>query len=125
MPVDNVTACQSWSYFTLSDGHFYFWAKNPSPDIFRTHTPHLDSHTCKHIYMYGTCTPHRDSLIDSSDPQYSRWYYVCMLFERFYVPNWLYPCICKMLYICMGLYGFYLYQVGVERGRRRVPPAPR
>ena len=33
MPVDNVTACQSWSYCTLSNGHFY--SKGP-PDIFST-----------------------------------------------------------------------------------------
>ena len=37
MPVDNVTACQSWSYCTLSNGHFYFWPKKGAPDLFRTH----------------------------------------------------------------------------------------
>ena len=33
MPVDNVTACQSWSYCTLSNGHFY---SKVTPDIFST-----------------------------------------------------------------------------------------
>ena len=36
MPVDNVTACQSWSYCTLSNGHFHFWPKKGAPDLFRT-----------------------------------------------------------------------------------------
>ena len=36
MPVDNVTACQSWSYCTLSNGHFHFWPKKGAPDLFWT-----------------------------------------------------------------------------------------
>ena len=30
MPVDNVTACQSWSYIALSqiNSHFYFWTQS-------------------------------------------------------------------------------------------------
>ena len=57
MPVDNVTACQSWSYCTLSNDHFYFWAKNPSPDIFRTHT-YIHTYMCVHVVVYitHTCT---------------------------------------------------------------------
>ena len=38
MPVDNVTACQSWSYCTLSNGHFY---SKVTPDIFSTHLEYL------------------------------------------------------------------------------------
>jgi hypothetical protein len=36
MPVDNVTvtARQSWSYCTLSNGHLYFWAEKGSPDYY-------------------------------------------------------------------------------------------
>ena len=39
MPVDNVTACQSWSFSTFSNGqHFCFWPKKISRDI--------------HVHMY-------------------------------------------------------------------------
>ena len=76
MPVDNVTACQSWSYCTLSNGHFYFWPKKGAPDLFRTRTRVLSSPLCCifvcqvaeskkkssiiYIYIPGyTCTVHR------------------------------------------------------------------
>ena len=50
MPVDKVTACQSWSYCTLSNGHFY--SKGP-PDIFSTrdHQSSQLSHFNNHLHL--------------------------------------------------------------------------
>ena len=53
MPVDNVTACQSWSYCTLSNGHFHFWPKKGAPDLFTC--VHVGPMYVVHIYIVHTC----------------------------------------------------------------------
>ena len=85
-----VTACQSWSHCCLSNGHFYFQAKNPSPDIF------LGPNYIHYMYLYVI--------------------YIHTTYRVQVYMQYVYPYVC-MWYMCLYVFNhvlFYKFKINIH-----------